>query len=144
MEKNRFLHTLPAHGTFADARAILHRWQVWEAMPETVRAHLERADPDQETVRVAEFERTRFRIFGVLPRRVGLLHGAGERAAEIGLPVHPLATWLQAEAQQAAFVLADIANTVARKGLPFVPPCVLLTTGELLVTVGKEGGNGGA
>lgn len=143
MQRNRFLHTLPDHGTFADARVILQRWHAWEAMPEAVRAHLERADPSQETVRADEFERTRFRIFGVLPRRVGLLHGARERAAALGLPAHPLATWLQAEAQQTGFVLADIAKTVAGKGLPFEPPCVLLTTGELLVTVGKEGGMGG-
>jgi glycerate 2-kinase len=143
MQRNRFLHTLPDHGTFADARAILHRWHAWEAMPEAVRTHLERADPSQETVRADEFRRTRFRIFGVLPRRVGLLHGARERAVALGLSAHPLATWLQAEAKQAGFVLADIAKTVASKGLPFEPPCVLLTAGELLVTVGKAGGMGG-
>ena len=59
MQKNRFLHTLPDQGTFADARAILRRWQAWDAMPDAVRAHLERGDPAQETVRPAEFGRTR-------------------------------------------------------------------------------------
>jgi glycerate-2-kinase len=143
VHRNAFLHTLPDHGTFADAVAILRRWQAWEAMPPAVRAHLERADPTQETVKLEEFERTRFRIFGVLPRRVGLLHGAGQRAAELGLAVHPLATFLQAEAQQAANVLMEMALTVARHGMPFTPPCALLTAGELLVTVGRERGVGG-
>jgi glycerate-2-kinase len=143
VHRNAFLHTLPDHGTFADALAVLRRWQAWEAMPPAVRAHLERADPTQETVKPDEFERTRFRIFGVLPRRVGLLHGAGRRAAELGFAVHPLATFLQAEAQQAANVLMEVANTVARHGMPFAPPCVLLTAGELLVTVGRGRGMGG-
>lgn len=143
MRKNRFLHTLPDPGTFADAKALLHRWQAWDAMPTAVRAHLDRAEPDQETVRLAEFERTRFRIFGVLPRRVGLLHGARLRAAELGFPAHTLATFLQAEAQPAAAVLMELAHTVVREGAPFNPPCVLLTAGELLVTVGTERGMGG-
>jgi glycerate-2-kinase len=143
MRKNRFLHTLPDSGTFADARALLHRWHAWEAMPAAVRAHLERADPALETVRLEEFEQSRFRIFGVLPRRIGLLHGARIRAAELGFPAHTLMTFLQAEAQQAAAVLMELANTVARQGVPFNPPCVLLTAGELLVTVGKERGMGG-
>jgi len=143
MRKNRFLHTLPDHGTFADARAILHRWQAWGAMPEAVRAHLDRADPALETVWLEEFEQTRFRIFGVLPRRVGLLHGARLRATELGFPAHTLATFLQAEAEPAAQVLMELANTVVREGAPFSPPCVLLTAGELLVTVGTERGMGG-
>lgn len=143
VHRNAFLHTLPDHGTFADAVAILRRWSAWEAMPPAVRAHLERADPAQETVKPDEFERTRFRIFGVLPRRVGLLHGAGRRAAELGFAVHPLTTFLQAEAQQAANVLMEVAGTVARHGMPFTPPCALLTAGELLVTVGHERGMGG-
>ena len=143
MQRNRFLHTLPDQGTFADARAILHRWQAWDAMPDAVRAHLERGDPAQETVRPAEFEQTRFRIFGVLPRRVGLLHGARLRAAELGIPAHTLATFLHVEAQPAAAVLMEIAQTVAREGAPFAPPCAVLTAGELLVTVGHERGMGG-
>jgi glycerate-2-kinase len=143
MQRNRFLHTLPDQGTFADAREILRCRQAWDAMPEAVRLHLERGDPSQETVRPQEFEKTRFRIFGVLPRRVGLLHGARLRANALGIPAHTLATFLQVEAQQAAAVLMEIANTVARDGMPFAPPCALLTAGELLVTVGREGGMGG-
>jgi glycerate-2-kinase len=143
LQKNRFLHTLPDQGTFADARAILRRWQAWDAMPDSVRAHLERADPSQETFRPEEFEQTRFRIFGVLPRRAGLLHGARLRAAALGIPAHTLATFLQVEAKPAAAVLMEIAHTVAREGAPFAPPCALLTAGELLVTVGQERGMGG-
>jgi len=36
---------------FAQAIEMLHRWDAWDAVPASVRAHLTRADPAQETVK---------------------------------------------------------------------------------------------
>jgi len=54
-----------------------------------------------------------------------------------------LTEWLQAEAREAGKVIVCIAKNIEYSGKPFKPPCVLLTTGELIVTVGDSKGVGG-
>ena len=41
--------TVPDASTFADARAVCDRWQLWDHLPTRVAAHLRRADPAQES-----------------------------------------------------------------------------------------------
>jgi len=143
MHHNLWLHTLPDCTTFADAVAMLKKWDAWEAVPASVRAYLEKADPAAETVKAAEFEQGDFRIFGVMPNHLSMVPAAMAKAAELGYKPYKLTSFLHAEASQAGLVIADIARNVERDGEPFEPPCALFSTGELLVTVGKEKGIGG-
>ncbi|MDQ1300532.1 MAG: hypothetical protein QG637_450, partial [Chloroflexota bacterium] len=48
--RNLWLHSLPDCTTFADAKAMLLKWDAWDAAPASVRAHIERAAPADETV----------------------------------------------------------------------------------------------
>jgi glycerate-2-kinase len=50
---------------------------------------------------------------------------------------------LNTEARYAGRTVATVATTIEQVGVPFEPPVVLLTAGELLVTVGQETGIGG-
>ena len=50
---------------------------------------------------------------------------------------------MQAEAREAGFADAGIALTAKRMGEPFKAPLVLMSSGENVVTVGKETGVGG-
>jgi glycerate-2-kinase len=50
---------------------------------------------------------------------------------------------VEIEARQAAHYMASIASTIERRGEPFEPPCALFSSGELVVTVGKQNGVGG-
>lgn len=144
MYDNIWLHNLPERSTFADAVAMLKKWDAWDAAPPAVRQHLERADPKDETIKVDQFaEMSPFRIFGVMPPHLGMLPVAQKKAAELGYRPVMLATELRSEARQAGEVVATIANTIEDLGQPFEPPCALFTTGELLVTVGKSTGIGG-
>ena len=143
MHHNLWLHTLPDCTTFADAKAMLEKWEAWKHMPISVREHILRADPNLETVKASEYERMRFRVFGVMPWFLGMLPSAQKKAAELGYQAHTLCTFIQAEAAQVGITLASIAKTIEREGVPFKPPCALFTNGELLVTVGKETGVGG-
>ncbi|MBN1936728.1 MAG: DUF4147 domain-containing protein [Anaerolineae bacterium] len=143
MVRNRWLHTLPDCTTFAEAIAMLTKWDAWEAVPASVRAYLLRADLADETVKAAEFQGWRYRIFGIMPAHLGVLPTAQRKAAELGFTPHLMARFLQAEASQAGRVMADIAQTIEREGTPFAPPCALISGGELLVTVGSETGVGG-
>jgi len=134
---------LPDCTTYADAVAMFEKWNAWDAAPAGVREHLLKADPAQETVKADEFERMRFRIFGVMPSRLGVVPTAQKKAAELGFKPYTLSSFLAAEASQAGLVVASIASTVEREGKPFGPPCALFSSGELLVTVGNEDGVGG-
>jgi glycerate 2-kinase len=143
MHRNLWLHTLPDCTTFADAVAMFAKWDAWDAAPAAVKEYLLRAEPAQETVKFEEFQKTRFRIFGVMPSRLGVVPTAQKKAAELGFKPHTLSTFLSAEASQAGLVVASIASTIEREGQPFEPPCALFSSGELLVTVGNEDGVGG-
>ena len=141
--RNLWLHTLPDCTTFQDAVRMLQKWDAWDESPASVRAFLQRADPHWETVKAAEFQRMSFRIFGVMPDRLGVLPTAQRKAAELGFRPITLAAGLTAEASQAGHVVATIANNIETRGEPFEPPCALFTTGEVVVTVGQETGIGG-
>jgi glycerate-2-kinase len=143
MRGNLWLHTLPDCTTFADAARMLKKWHAWEEVPEGVRAHLLRADPAQETVKAGEWEQADCRVFGVMPASLGMVPAAKKKAAELGFKPHTLSTFLQAEAREAGFTLADLAINIEKECQPFEPPCALFTSGELLVTVGGEHGIGG-
>lgn len=144
MHRNLWLHTLPDCTTFADAVAMLKKWDAWDHVAESVRRHLLRADPAAETVKAEEYERSfRFRIFAIMPSRLGPVPSAAERAAELGYTPHVLAASLQAEAREAGRTVGCIARSIELHNAPFEPPCVLLSSGELLVTVGEEEGIGG-
>jgi glycerate 2-kinase len=138
-----FVHFFPDNSSFADAVEVLRRWQVWDEVPPSVRCHLTRADPAEETVKADEFAAMGSRLFCLLPRAGGMLPSAERRARELGFTPHRLARSLQVEASQAGLFTADIALNVAREGMPFEPPCALFSGGELLVTVGLETGMGG-
>jgi glycerate 2-kinase len=140
---HHFVHFYPDSSTFADAREVLNRWNAWDEVPASIREHLTKADPTEETVKPAEFEAAGARIFCLVSQELGMLPAAERRARELGYTPHRLATTMQAEASQAGLVTADIALSVARDGLPFAPPCALISGGELIVTVGRETGVGG-
>ncbi len=144
MYDNVWLHNLPEGSTFADASAVLKKWNAWDAVPPAVRQHLERADPKDETIKAEQFAAmSRFRIFGVMPNHLGMLPAAREKAAELGFGPITLAKDLRTEANPAGEFVATVALTIEELGQPLETPCALFTVGELVVTVGKATGIGG-
>jgi glycerate 2-kinase len=143
MHRNLWLHTLPDSTTFEGAIAILRKWDAWDAIPCAVREYLSSPGPSRETVRAAEFQGWNARIFGAMPKEYGSIPAARKKAEELGFRTHLLSARLQAEAREAGHVVADIAASSENTGEPFEPPCALFSTGELIVTVGRENGVGG-
>jgi glycerate 2-kinase len=146
MHQNYWLHNLPDCTTFQDAIDSLKRYDAWEAVPEAVREHLIKADPREETQKAKDFEKMSFRIFGLMPGywQSGKLVPAMKKAEELGFKSFLVADQLtEIEAGQAGIYMASMANTIAGRGQPFEPPCALFSSGELVVTVGKEKGIGG-
>ncbi|HSR11583.1 MAG TPA: DUF4147 domain-containing protein [Thermodesulfobacteriota bacterium] len=146
MRHNYWLHNLPDGTSFEEAVENLRNYRAWEAVPEAVRRHLERADPAEDTVKADEFEKMNFRIFGIMPGywQSGKVLPAMRKAEELGFKAHLLADRLiEIEASQAGVYMASVADTIERRGMPFEPPCALFSSGELVVTVGGEKGVGG-
>ena len=146
MHQNYWLHTLPDGTTFQEALESLRHYDAMDAVPTSVRRYLEKGDPSQETVKAADFEKMSFRIFGIMPGywQSGKLPAAMKKAEELGFKSILLADKLiEIEASQAGIYMASIADAIERRGQPFEPPCALFSSGELVVTVGKEKGIGG-
>jgi glycerate-2-kinase len=145
MHKNVWLHALPEGSTFATAVHNLNKWDAWDAVPASVREHLARADPAYETFKAEAFQKTRFRIFGVLPERRGRVMAAAKKARELGFTPQVLynTTDMKGEASQVGIVTAHIALNVETCRQPFEPPVALIGGTEMVVTVGKEPGMGG-
>jgi glycerate-2-kinase len=143
MHRNLWLHTLPDYTTYQLAINNLKKWNAWKNVPPAVRRHLETADPQYATVKAQEFEKMSFRIFGVMPRHLDMISASAQKARELGYNPLILTRELQAEASQAGRTVAHIAKSIEQYGDPIPPPCVLLTGGELLVTVGSATGIGG-
>lgn len=146
MYQNLWLHTLPDYTTFQLAASNLKKWNAWDDVPSAVREFITRADARYETVKAQEFEQWPVRIFGVMPgyKATGKLPPAMQKAEELGFrPILLTDELYYIEAPQAGRFLAAICKTIARSGQPFQPPCALFTSGETVVTVGKERGVGG-
>ncbi|MGV3494256.1 MAG: glycerate kinase type-2 family protein [Ramlibacter sp.] len=135
--------TVPDPGTCADALAVLRRYRI--AIPAAVRTALEQGTLETPKPGDACFERNTVRVIAAPWQS---LQAAAEVARRAGVPAHILGDAIEGESQEVGKVHGAIARTVAARGLPFAPPCVLLSGGETTVTVrpatdGVRPGRGG-
>lgn len=123
--------------TFADARAILRKYQISE--PASVVAHLQAAadeTPKPGDPRLANAE------LHMIATPQTSLEAAAKVARRAGVKPLILGDAIEGEAREVALVHAGIARQVLRHGQPVKAPCVLLSGGETTVTV-RGNGRGG-
>lgn len=132
--------TAPDPGTFADAVAILGRYDLQEKIPRTVHDHLSRGCRGDipETPKPGDpvFDRVENYIVGSISD--ALLAAEGE-ARRRGFKPLVLTSTLQGEATDVAKVLCAIAREVRRSGRPIPSPACLLAGGETTVTLKGDG-----
>ena len=143
MDHNVFLHTMTGTSTFAQAVANLHEHDAWDEMPASVRAHLSKADPAQETVKRPEYEGWNTRAFMVCPPSHDHVKAAMAKAEELGYTAKRLYRSSEFEASQGGRFCAAVARYIESDGEPFHAPVALFGGGEMLVTVGNSNGMGG-
>lgn len=123
--------------TCEDARAILRRYGI--VVPEAVEALL-------DTQAAESIKPDDPRLAGCETRIIATPQQSLEAAAAValaaGVQPHILSDSIEGEARHVGQVLAALARQVARHGMPFTPPCVLLSGGETTVTVRGEGRGG--
>lgn len=130
--------TVPDAATRRDALAVLERWRI--AAPESVRAWLN--DPACEPPRPGASALADSTLH-LVARPWDSLQAAAEVARAAGVTPLILGDALEGEAREVARCLAGMAMSCARHGHPAAPPCVLLSGGELTVSLGESDGRGG-
>lgn len=143
LRKNTFFPQVASGSTYADCIDIIRRHDAWEETPESIRRHLLAGGSHNENVNVEEYESFGARFFGLIFKDTTVYPAVREKAAELGYQCVMLSEYMEAEAREAGITNALMALCAERMQEPFKTPVVLMTSGENVVTVGKERGIGG-
>ncbi len=135
--------TVPDTSTFADASAVLERYGVWSALPQSVasriRAGVDQQIPDTPKPGDPLFERAQSVIVG---SNLLACEAAAQAATRAGFSALVLTTWVEGEAREVGRVLAGLLREVDSSGHPLARPCCLVAGGETTVTVRGQGRGG--
>ena len=141
LKNNTFFPTVATASTYKDCIEIIKKWDAWEETPHSIREHL--LSGTDENMSVEEYESYGCRFFGLIFKDSTVYPAVRTKAAELGLRCIMLSEYMEAEAREAGLVDGNMALCCERLGEPFKPPVVLMSSGENVVTVGKECGVGG-
>ena len=127
--------------TFADALAVLERYQLTAKTAPGVLGHLRRGN-------AGEFPET---LKSPLPNVENLILGnnalalqhAQADAERRGYRVLNLGSFIEGETREVAIALAGLVRSIRRDGLPLSAPVCILLGGETTVTLGQHPGKGG-
>lgn len=143
LKVNTFFPTVATASTYEDCIRIIKKHDAWERTPDSIKKHLLAETSDTENMSIEEYESLGCRFFGLIFKDSTVYPAVRRRAAELGVKCVMLSEYMQAEAREAGFSDAGIALCSERLGEPFKAPVVLMSSGENVVTVGKESGIGG-
>lgn len=143
LQKNNFFPPIAAPHTYEAAINVIKKWDAWEETPESIRKHLLAGGPHNDNMGIEEYEKMGSRFFGLIFKDATVYPAVRAKARELGFECKMLSEYMQAEAREAGYVNALMAQCVERMDEPFKAPIVLITSGENVVTVGSETGVGG-
>lgn len=132
--------TWPDASTFADARAILARYDLLDQVPAAVRRHLDAAAEETPKPGDPAFANAHTHIVG--SNRIAVDACASE-AKRRGYRPLVLSTTMEGETRDVARTHAAIAREIRSSARPAKPPVCLISGGETTVTIRETGGQGG-
>ena len=132
--------TVADPSTFEEAIQILHKYNLIQATPASILAHLRKglADPGLESVKPGDPALERVQNL-VIASNYQAAQAAAEEARRRGFNTLILTTYLHGEAAQAGMLLASILKQMALTGEPLARPACLIAGGETTVTVHGTG-----
>ena len=143
MKVNTFFPTIATASTYQDCIDIIKKWDAWEQTPDSIKNHLLSGGPHNENMSIEEYEGFNSRFFGLIFKDSTVYPSVRAKAEELGLRCIMLSEYMEAEAREAGFIDGNLSLCSERLGEPFQAPVVLMSSGENVVTVGKETGIGG-
>jgi glycerate 2-kinase len=123
--------TVPDTSTHADAWRVLDKYELWDQIPGSVCRHL-RCGPEVESPKAFSH---RYHSFVVVPGEAACF-GAAQRGKELGYPAWILTAEMDGESCEQAMRFVEAAERIGS-------PCVVIASGETVVTLGGEKGRGG-
>jgi hydroxypyruvate reductase len=132
--------TAPDASTFALARAILEKYDLFHRVPASVRERIERGCQGliPETPKRGDAIFTRVRNVVIGRNRLAVDAAAG-RARQLGFRTLVLSTFIEGETREIARMHAAIAKEIVHTGRPLKPPACVITGGETTVTLRGDG-----
>jgi hydroxypyruvate reductase len=135
--------TVPDTSTFADAVAVLDRFELWDSVPSSVAERLRAGVAAQ----IPETPKPGDPIFAgsqnvVVGSNMLACEAAAHAASELGFAPLVLTTFVEGEAREAGRVLAGILREVDASAHPLPRPCCVIAGGETTVTI-RGAGKGG-
>lgn len=133
--------TAPDPTTFADAKAILDRYDLWDHCPTDVTAHIQKGCDgtilDTPKVLPPNVEN---RIIG---NNALALSAAHRTAEQLGYHILDLGPFVEGETKHVAAMTAGIVRNIRERHEPLSTPVCILIGGETTVTLGANPGKGG-
>jgi glycerate 2-kinase len=136
--------TVPDHSTWADCRALLERYGIWNKVPAPVKERIQRGLDGElpDTPKPGDGQLAKVLNLIVAGNRQALDYAAA-KAAELGYAPLILSSTIEGETYDVARMHAAIAREVRQTGHPQGPPCCLISGGETTVTLCDNPGKGG-
>jgi hydroxypyruvate reductase len=135
--------TAPDASTFADARAILERFDLWTRAPASITDRLERGArgliPETPKADDPVFRHVTNTVIG---NNALVVDAAAARARELGFTPHVLTRSLEGEAREVAERLVALARRIHDGQGPVAAPACVIAGGETTVTVQGKGTGG--
>jgi hydroxypyruvate reductase len=132
--------TAPDASTFATARSVLDKYQVWARVPVSVRERIEGGLRGEipETPKPGDpvFEKVNNAVVGSNDLAV---RAAAAEARKKGFHTLVLSTLIEGETREIARMHAAIAREIRRSGRPARPSACIITGGETTVTIRGNG-----
>ena len=135
--------TVPDSSTFATAREILQRYDIWDSVSKSVRNRIENGCEG----RIEDTPKDEDSIFGncsqvLVGTNLHALKAASGAAEALGYQSLILTSKLEGEAREIAKALAAIAKEITSTGQPLAAPACILCGGETTVTLRGDGKGG--
>jgi len=127
--------------TFQDTYRILKLYNVWEKLPESVRAHVEKGLRGEVEETLKE-DLPNVHNFLIASNALAC-EAAKRKAEELGLKAYILTTTLEGEAKEVAIAFGSIIEEIYHHDRPFEKPVVLIAGGETTITIEGKAGPGG-
>ncbi|MFQ6114888.1 MAG: glycerate kinase [bacterium] len=131
--------------TFDTAIRALKKHKLWDAAPESIKAHLIKGkeNPSMESLSPEEIRELEAHNI-ILGNNISMCEAAQEKAEALGLNSLILTCELEGESREVGISLAGIAKEISRRHRPLKPPCAVIAGGETTVKIqGNERGLGG-
>lgn len=136
--------TAPDDSTFQDAISILKQFDLLDLIPSSVRDYLERASPEEETPKEADYLKRRAGVHNIIiANNIDMCNIVKKKAEEKDMKSFILSTTVEGEARSVGMVMSSIAKEIAKFKRPFTPPCIVIAGGETTVTITGKAGEGG-